>query len=150
MYLGLLSLCLLAFGTTVDVIGRYLFNRPLRGMPELTELMMAIIIFASLAYTTHIKKHVSIDLFYSKASQRVQAVIDVFGSILGSIMFGLVAWKATDIAFITMNTSTVTDSLRIPMYPFRFSLVIAAAITCLIFALQGVLASKQIIGKKEI
>jgi len=34
--------------TTVDVVARYLFNRPLRGAFEITELMLVVLIFAGL------------------------------------------------------------------------------------------------------
>jgi len=39
--------------TFVDVVGRYLLNRPLRGAFELTELGLVVLIFAGLPLVSH-------------------------------------------------------------------------------------------------
>ena len=47
--------------TFVDVVLRYLFNRPLRGGFELTELMLLVLIFAGLPLVSHADEHVTMD-----------------------------------------------------------------------------------------
>src|SRR6516225_12120918 len=52
---GLMSL------TTADVIGRYLFNWPLRGAFEITELLLLTLIFAGLPLASRADEHVTLD-----------------------------------------------------------------------------------------
>ena len=46
---ALVLFCLMSL-TTVDVIGRYFFNRPLRGAFEITELLLLTLIFAAIFF----------------------------------------------------------------------------------------------------
>ncbi|HSH57106.1 MAG TPA: TRAP transporter small permease, partial [Halomonas sp.] len=48
--------------TTVDVIGRYFFNAPILGAVELTQLMLAALVFLSLPVVCWRQEHVSVDL----------------------------------------------------------------------------------------
>ena len=57
---AVLLFCLMAL-TTVDVIGRYLFNRPLRGAFEITELLLLTLIFAGLPLVSRADEHVTMD-----------------------------------------------------------------------------------------
>ena len=47
--------------TTADVIGRYIFNWPLRGAFEITELMLLSLIFAGLPLASRTDEHVTLD-----------------------------------------------------------------------------------------
>ena len=47
--------------TVVDVVARYVFNRPLRGAFEVTELLLAVLIFAGLPLVSHANEHVTMD-----------------------------------------------------------------------------------------
>ena len=53
---AVLLFCLMAV-TTVDVIGRYIFNFPLRGGFEITELLLLTLIFAGLYQFSPLKYH---------------------------------------------------------------------------------------------
>src|SRR5512141_3099317 len=47
--------------TFADVVARYLFNFPLRGAFEVTELMLLVLIFAGLPLVSHADEHVTMD-----------------------------------------------------------------------------------------
>src|SRR5436853_7761918 len=59
------SAAVLLFGlmalTTADVIGRYIFNWPLRGAFEITELLLLALIFAGLPLASRADEHVTLD-----------------------------------------------------------------------------------------
>jgi hypothetical protein len=57
---AILLFCLMAL-TTADVIGRYIFNWPLRGAFELTELLLLTLIFAGLPLASRADEHVTLD-----------------------------------------------------------------------------------------
>ena len=62
--------------TVVDVFLRYLFNSPILGSYELTEFMMAILVFGSVAYTMVVKGHVTVDLVITRLPARAQAILE--------------------------------------------------------------------------
>src|SRR5204863_6993197 len=47
--------------TTADVVGRYIFNWPLRGAFEITDLMLLSLIFAGLLLASRTDEHVTLD-----------------------------------------------------------------------------------------
>ena len=53
--------------TTVDVIGRYIFNWPLRGAFEITELLLLTLIFAGLPLVSRADEHVTLDFIDTAA-----------------------------------------------------------------------------------
>ena len=47
--------------TFADVVARYLLNRPIRGVFEVTELALLVLIFAGLPLVSHADEHVTMD-----------------------------------------------------------------------------------------
>src|SRR5437016_8391189 len=89
---AILLFCLMAL-TTADVIGRYIFNWPLRGAFELTELMLLTLIFAGLPLASRADEHVTLDfidmILAEKGRLLLRRLIDF---ICGIIILGL-AWR---------------------------------------------------------
>ena len=49
--------------TVVDVAGRYLFNKPLNGGFEITEMMLAALIYCGLPLVSQRREHIVVDTF---------------------------------------------------------------------------------------
>jgi TRAP-type C4-dicarboxylate transport system permease small subunit len=108
--------------TAADVVARDLFNHPIPGTIELSQYMLAIFVLLGLAYTQQMKAHVTVSLFTSHLSERTQAILNVFTTLIGLFIFVILAWQGLVVGF---EERTVSDMLRIPQYPFR--LLVAAA-----------------------
>ena len=73
----LLLLCLMAV-TCIDVIGRYFLGAPLYGAFEITEMLLASLIFAGLPLVTLRNDHITVDLldaFIPDSLFRIQHVV---------------------------------------------------------------------------
>ena len=57
--------------TVVDVTGRYVFNAPLPGSSEITELLMAVLVYTGLPGVSRLEKHISVDLLDSVTPARL-------------------------------------------------------------------------------
>src|SRR5215210_5131761 len=74
--------------TFVDVIGRYLFNHPLQGAFEVTELMLLVLIFAGLPLVSHADEHVTMDFIDRMLPARARLPwIRVMHGVCAAIMF---------------------------------------------------------------
>jgi TRAP-type transport system small permease protein len=109
--------------TFVDVVLRYVFNRPLRGGFEVTELMLLVLIFAGLPLVTHAGEHVTMDLIdrWLGAGAR-NALTRLMEAVSAALMFALTwfMWiKATRVA----GYGDTTDVLRIVVAPFVYFMV---------------------------
>ena len=58
--------------TVVDVVARYVFNRPVRGAFEVTELMLVVLIFAGLPLVSYAEGHAVMDFVDRFLGARVE------------------------------------------------------------------------------
>jgi TRAP-type C4-dicarboxylate transport system permease small subunit len=106
--------------TVVDVVARYIFNRPLRGAFEVTELMLVVLIFAGLPLVSYRDDHAVmdfIDRFLGSTSRDalwrgVQVVCAAFMFLLAWIL-----WIKADRVWAYRDA---TDVLRIVYGPFVY------------------------------
>jgi TRAP-type C4-dicarboxylate transport system permease small subunit len=125
--------------TTADVIGRYIFNRPLRGAFEITELLLLTLIFAGLPLVSRADEHVTLDFIDSALGVRGRALLRRLVDVLcGLIICGL-AWRVWIKAGKIGGYGDTTDVLRIPVGPFVYFMALMVAITAIVHLIKAVL-----------
>lgn len=115
--------------TFVDVVLRYLFNRPIRGGFEITELMLLVLIFAGLPLVSHGDEHVTIDfidrLLGAGAKRQLARAVHLASA---AIMF-LLAWLIWLKADRIWAYRDATDVLRIAYGPFVYFMALMIGLT---------------------
>jgi TRAP-type C4-dicarboxylate transport system permease small subunit len=120
--------------TFVDVIGRYLFNSPLRGAFEGTELMLLVLIFAGLPLVSHADEHVTMDFIDNMVGPRARTAIMALSQfVCAATMLGL-AWLVWLKAGRIAGYGDTTDVLRIVIAPFVYFMAAMIALSGLIHA----------------
>jgi TRAP-type C4-dicarboxylate transport system permease small subunit len=118
--------------TFVDVVGRYVFNRPVRGGFEITELLLLVLIFAGLPLVTRAGEHVTMDLIDRLLGARAR---DLLGRAVqascAAIMF-LVTWLMWRKAGTIAGYGDTTDVLRIAVGPFVYFMTAMIALSGLV------------------
>jgi len=118
--------------TFFDVVGRYVFNRPLRGAFEITELALLVLIFAGLPLVSHADEHVTMDFIDKLLGPRA---LDVLGravnALCAAVMFFL-TWQVWIKAGKIAGYADTTDVLRIPVGPFVYFMAAMVALTGLV------------------
>ena len=119
---SLILFCMMTL-TFADVVLRYVFNRPLRGAFEVTELMLLVLIFAGLPLVTHANEHVTMDLIDRWLSPRLRAALGRLMEAISAALMFVLTWfmwiKAQRIA----GYGDTTDVLRIAVGPFVYFMV---------------------------
>jgi TRAP-type C4-dicarboxylate transport system permease small subunit len=136
-WVGYISLSGIVLVTSVDVIGRYCFNKPLLGSLEILELSMAVLGGFAMLYTTTQRGHISVDLFLVRFSRRTQLIIDSFGSFLGFGIWGIIAYQVYMLGMRLLKSGESTNLLRIPLSPFQFILALGLSLYGLTLLIQG-------------
>jgi TRAP-type C4-dicarboxylate transport system permease small subunit len=118
--------------TGLDVIMRYIFDRPVSGTLEITEFMMAIVIAFGLAYCAVQKRHVRIDIVISRFPKRAQALMDAIANLAFLGLFVMIAWRSA-LRMQSMFKGQLTSAvLFIPKWPFLLLVIIGSAILCIV------------------
>ncbi len=118
--------------TAVDVAGRYLFSRPLSGGFELTEMMLAALIYCGLPLVSKRREHIVIDTFDPLMSRRVKRALDMFAEVVCSLTLGGIGYLIFRRAARVAEYGDTTNVLRLPLAPVAYlmgtMIVITAAI----------------------
>src|SRR6185295_4628994 len=122
----LLVMMLLTF---VDVVARYLFNRPIAGAFEVTELLLLVLIFAGLPLVTYADEHALMDFIDRLLGPRGTAVLErAVQALCAAVMF-LLAWLVWLKADRIWAYRDATDVLRILYGPFVYFMAVAIGLT---------------------
>ena len=124
--------------TITDVFLRKFTNTSILGTVELTEFMMVIVVFCSIAQCEVDDGHIRVELIMDKFGPRFRAYADIFTQTLCSVLFALMSLSIYHHAINMQSSGEVTMDLGLPMYPF----VYIALFGCIVMTL--VLLSKTI------
>lgn len=127
----------LAFIVVADVTGRVLFNRPLKGTPEIVSSAIVIICWLQAAYAIRSGGMLNVDAFTTHMPVRLQSALGIFGSLLGVFLFGLICYGSLDQAAFAWTSGEYEGegALRVPSWPARFVLVTGSALAALSYLL---------------
>lgn len=121
--------------TCADVILRF-FRHPIPGTYEMVGLLGTIVVSFSLAHTSVMRGHISVEFVIQKLPKRVQIVIDGINSLLGAALFGLITWQSLLYAQNLMHTGEVSMTLQMPIFPFVYGISIGSGILCLVLLIE--------------
>ncbi|MGM0701774.1 MAG: TRAP transporter small permease [Pseudomonadota bacterium] len=123
--------------TTADVAGRFFFNSPILGAVELTQLMLAAVVFLSLPVVCWREEHVSVDLLDALFPARLvwirQAIVNLIVTVALWVMAGRV-WALGERAF---QWGDVTEFLRIQTGYLIYLIAVMLAISALLTLLRA-------------
>lgn len=129
--------------TFVDVIMRYIFDSPVRGAFEVTELLMVVLIFAGLPIVSRHDLHVATDLidrFLTRRTKRgLAAVIHL---ICAAMLFGA-AWMIWIKAGKEAQFGDTTAILNIRLAPYVYLMCALIFVTAIIHAIKAFLPGRD-------
>lgn len=118
--------------TFVDVVLRYVFNAPIRGSFEVSETMMAVLIFAGLPMVSRKGEHIAIDTVVRLAPpllRRVSALAVQMGCAAALVGMAWLLWlKGSRFA----AAGDVTQTLKLPIAPVVQLMALLTLFTALI------------------
>lgn len=139
--------CILLFGTMtvtcVDVVGRYFLNAPLPGGFELTEVMMAALIFLGMPLVTAKDEHIKVDILDVFVSARMRRLQVAFGCAVSGGVSALLAWTLWNKAGQVASYADRTEVLHIPLTPVAYLMFAMMVLVAAIFWVQLVRALRR-------
>lgn len=132
--------------TCADVVLRF-FRYPIPGTYEIIGFLGAVLISFSLAYTSVEKSHIIVELFVNPLPERIKAVIDAFGALLGLGLFAIVTWQSVLYAMELKRSKEVSMTLQMPLYPFAYGLALGCGMLCFVLLFDIIRSWKRAIKK---
>jgi len=115
-YLCMFILGIMLFLGTVDVLGRYLFNRPVQGTYELFGVFLPCIVLLGLAYAQAELAHVRITMVLERLPPILQRVFNIFTTLIAMVMTVLIGWFGYDLAMRFLTSGKLIDTIMVPKW----------------------------------
>lgn len=92
-WLAGLSLFIMMMLVGVDVLMRYIFNRPLALVYDLVgHYLLPAVFFLAISCTNRTRGHIAVDLFKNRLSTVPRRLAEAFGALVGLVLFGTIGW----------------------------------------------------------
>ena len=138
-WLARLALALLLLGTVgmiasmligvADVVGTKFLDYPVPGTLEFTESTMVLIVFGALAYAQESRAHIRVELLYGHVGPRGKSFMEAVTHLVAFVFFALVAWQGVgELRYSWEMKEATMGSVRFPLYPARFFLLLGAVL----------------------
>ncbi len=130
---------------TANVIGRYLFRRPLIGTVEVEEFMLLVLVFFGIGYAQIKKRHVSITTVVDRLPRKAQLVINNVTFLPSLIAFSLITLQSLVMAETYRSKGVSSLFLEVPLWPFLWVLAIGTGVLCLALLSDFIFSAKEVL-----
>jgi len=104
----------------VDVVGRKLFNSPVQGSVEVTQLALPAIVYLGIAYVQARREHIRLELFSSRLPKKVNWLLELTGIILQLLICAVITIQIGRMASLSWSISEHTMGIvEIPIWPAK-------------------------------
>lgn len=105
-----------AFMTSLSVLGRAIFLRPIPGDLELTALGIGLAISLCIPWCQYQGANIMVDFFTQRCNLAVNRRLDAVGMLLLAVMYFLLSWRTAVGAQSVKNAFESTMILDLPMW----------------------------------
>jgi TRAP-type C4-dicarboxylate transport system permease small subunit len=123
--------------TCADVIGRYFLGMPVTGGFELTEMMLAALIFTALPLVTVRNEHVMVDLLDPVTPDWLLRIQHAISCLVCAAATGYLAWRLWVRASNMLAAGETTAQLKLSIPYLTFLMSVLMALTALAFLVLG-------------
>lgn len=122
-----------------DVVGRYIFGRPVYGAFEVSEAFLSFVVFLGLAYTQHMKGHIKIEMVVQRLPARARAMADFLSHVIGLALFLIIFSETLRFAVHSFRIGEQSTGMAtVPIWPARFTVPVGSFLLALQFAIDAI------------
>jgi TRAP-type C4-dicarboxylate transport system permease small subunit len=134
----------LSFLVAADVIGRVVFNSPVKGTPEIVSMSIVIICFLLAAYAVHSGSMIRTDVLAGIFGPRARTFAALLSGVLGAGFFGIIVWGSLEPLQHAWASGEFEGegALRVPVWPARLVVMFGAFLVTIIYLGQAIFAVK--------
>ena len=107
-------------------------EEPLPAIFQLTEFMMVGVVYLGISYVQSMKEHIKIEMATSWLPQWSQDFLDIFGYMIGLLLFAIMMWQSGRLAWEAWVTQDYTMGIiHFPLWPAKSIIPIGCGLLCI-------------------
>jgi TRAP-type transport system small permease protein len=125
-----ICIAVMAVYSFIDVLGRFLFNKPLYGTYELSgEILVVIVIFFSLAPCESEGRHMRVDFIFPYIHQRMKLLIDCISYACGILVCSMLIATTIGPTLDSWKVGEFTQGIvAFPVYPAKIAIIVGLSL----------------------
>lgn len=135
-----LMIAAMMFVTTIDVIGRDLFNLPIYGAFEMTEILMGLVIFAGLPLASAAREHITVNFLESALSPQALRFQAAGTDLICAAVAFVMAWRVGLRGSNLVESGEVTLALSVNRGFVAWAMAALLVVTALVFVYSALVA----------
>lgn len=135
--------------TFADVVGRYIFSKPIFGAAEMIEFILAASIFLGLAIVNALDENISIDMFEHYVRSRIPKIHSFIVNGVTLVIMGVIGWQFVLRTIDDINLNSRTVVLEWPLYWITGTICVLSFVA-IICQLLGLMTAKRIEHNNDI
>ncbi len=141
----------LSFLVVADIIGRVVFNSPVKGTPEIVSMSIVIICFLLAGYSVQSGSMIKADILVAKLGAKGTLVTTIITAVLGIGFFFLIGWGSFEPLAHAWSSGEYEGegALRVPAWPARLVIMLGGFLVAAIYLGQLATALRALFGDKD-
>jgi TRAP-type C4-dicarboxylate transport system permease small subunit len=135
--LAALSLLMLLVLTCVDVVGRYVFNKPVLGAMEIEDAMMGVLIFGALPLASWNQAHITVDILDKVTPARWLRLQILLMQLVAAVFMGFLGYRMWIYASKLLEYGDRTMMLKIPLAPVNYFISVMLCFSAALLLLKA-------------
>jgi TRAP-type C4-dicarboxylate transport system permease small subunit len=111
-----------------QVLGRTLFNAPVRGYIDFVELSMASFAFLGIAYCQRLGGHVRMEMLLKPMRGRLLWSAEIFGTVVALVVIAVLIWYGWGHFLRAYQLGDSTIDAQLPVWPSKLAVPVAFAL----------------------
>jgi len=137
-YAGMAMAIIMMLMVVVDVVMRFVLNKPILGSVELASYMLSIIAFTAIPFVESEEEHIVIPLLFDRFPKKVRLFVNTLVSVIGLGILVLIGLASYLLAAEYLHRGKVTQVLSIPLYPFVFIAALCISLYAIILIVNAI------------
>ena len=121
---------------TCDVLGRYLFRKPIIGTLEIFEIILPSIVLLGLGYTQERNNHVRVEILISRLSFQKRTILNFVSNALALFISLLILWRGLIFAVTYWRMGRKIPTIEVPMFICQLLVPIGAFLLIIVLVVQ--------------
>jgi len=137
VYVGCIVYGIMALIVVANVVGRFVFHKPVKGTVELVEIMMLFIAFFAVPFAAKQRTHITVGLFVHRFPRQLQKRVFQIGYFLSAVIAGIITYQAIVNTLDAIGKlHETTPVLFIPFAPLKFVMAFGCLILFIVLLLD--------------
>jgi TRAP-type C4-dicarboxylate transport system permease small subunit len=137
-YAGMAMAIIMMLMVVVDVVMRFVLNKPILGSVELASYMLSIIAFTAIPFVESEEEHIVIPLLFDRFPKKVRLFVNTLVSVIGLGILVLIGLASYLLAAEYLHRGKITQVLSIPLYPFVFIAALCISLYAIILIVNAI------------